>query len=84
MNVLKAQEVISSEQRRKEEAKEKESEGRARVRLDANRRKMAVALHQKPAGDTLTGLADAAGLSRKRAKEAIEVLIEKGWPSPAR
>ena len=83
VNVLKAQEVISSEQRRseqrrREEAKEKESEGRAMARLGANRRKMAVALHNKPEGDMLTGLAAAAGLSRKRAREAIEVLIEKG------
>jgi hypothetical protein len=84
VHVLKPKDVISAEANRKEEAKEQQAESRAKMRLDANRRRMAFALHQKPEGDTLTGLADLAGLSRKRAKEGIEVLIEKGVAIPCK
>lgn len=62
VSVLKPKDVIAAEQNRKEEAKERNAEDRSKARQERGRRRMAFALGHCPDGDTLTGLADRAGL----------------------
>lgn len=63
---------------RQEDAKEEQAETRAKARQEASLRKLEEALAQRPEGDTLSGLADLAGLCRKRAKEGLDTLLECG------
>ncbi|QDT32968.1 AAA family ATPase [Thalassoglobus polymorphus] len=76
VNVVKPKEVISAEADRREEAKERKAEIRTTARIGRSRKKMLAAMKKHPSGESLTALADLSGLSRNRAKEAIEVLIE--------
>lgn len=74
--MVKPKEVISAEADRREEAKERKAEIRVKVRIARSRKKMLVAMKKHLSGESLTALADQSGLSRNRAKEAIEVLVE--------
>ena len=84
VSVLKPKDVIASEALRQEDAKEEQAETRAKARQEASLRKLEEALAQRPEGDTLSGLADLAGMSRKRAKESIEAFIEKRVAIPCK
>lgn len=79
--MLKPRDVIASEANRHEVAHEERTETKAKARQEASLRKLADALAQRPEGDTLSGLADLAGMSRKRAREAVDELLERGTVS---
>lgn len=78
VSILKPKDVIASEALRQEDAKEEQAETRGKARQEASQRKLEEALAQRPEDDTLSGLADLAGLSRKRAKEGLDTLLERG------
>lgn len=82
VSVLKPKDVIASEALRQENAKEEQAETRAKARQEASLRKLEEALAQRPEGDTLSGLADLAGMSRKRAREGLDELLERGKVTP--
>jgi hypothetical protein len=82
VSVLKPKDVIASEALRQEDAKEEQAETRAKARQEASLRKLEEALAKRPEGDTLSGLADLAGMSRKRAREGLDELLERGKVTP--
>lgn len=77
VNVLNASEVIGAEEERCQQARDDEADQRRQARLERDLNKVALVFEQHRDGETRSGVAEHCKLSRKRAREAIDVMLDE-------
>jgi len=76
VKVLKASDVIQATEERRAVAREERDNIRAQAKLKRDMDRITAVLRNRPKGDTLTALTNAAGLSRERGRAAIAALAD--------
>jgi hypothetical protein len=76
VTVLKASDVIRRAAERREEAKEEGENVRSQAKLQRDMRRLTDVLQERPDGDTVTALTNAAGLSRERGRAALDAMAD--------
>lgn len=68
--------MLRSAAERREEAKEQAETAKAQAKLQRDMRRLTAVLRERPDGDTVTALANAAGLSHTRGRVALDAMLD--------